>query len=80
MEHLEGEAMSEQLLHKMFTWLFEERIEIIDLFVKMVLKLLEKCKDSKALVEYLMEHAGKLTELSRKTQFAHTNMTALRII
>ena len=80
MERLEGEVMSEQLLHKMFISLFEERVEVIDLFVKLVGRLMDNCRDGKVLTEYLMEHLGKLMELSRNTQFTQTNMQALRII
>ncbi len=61
MERLEGEVMSEQLLHKIFGSLFEERVEVIDLFVKLILKLMDKCKDTKVLVYYLKEHLTKLT-------------------
>jgi hypothetical protein len=37
---LEGDLMSEQLLHKMFTPLFDERVEVITLFLNQVQALL----------------------------------------
>ncbi len=40
LQQLEGDVMSEQLLHKMFTPLLDERFEVIQLFLNLVQMLL----------------------------------------
>ncbi len=40
LQQLEGDVMSEQLLHKIFTPLFDERVEVIQLFLNLVQMLL----------------------------------------
>jgi len=53
LEQLEGDVLSEQLLHKVITPLFDERIEVLDFVVKMIQRLLNKCKNIKPIVDYL---------------------------
>jgi len=80
LQQLEGDILSEQLLHKIFTPLFQERIEVLDLFMKLIQKLLERCKNRKPLTDYLKEHMSRIIELSRNSQFTGTNVRALKII
>ncbi len=72
--------MTDSLLNKIYTPLFDEDIVILELAMKSLQNLLLKCKNLKPLTEYLKDNMGKLMELSKTHQYPGTNVNALRII